>query len=205
MNYKKSPTKAKGNSFQYGENDLTRSCRVFLFIMSDSKLVQIAFIDAASCLPPPFYLPRCHSVRNYSCRRCCCCICPFLSHFAQIRAHGRRDLPVIFWVFMKSLPHFSKQSKNVRSPGLRGVPVDPHIATPEMKTKGTTASRKYHQHIIFWCQHRRAKESRGSSGDGGILTAAVGKGSSLIQDSAGGEIYSICRGFSDFFLKLRDV
>lgn len=30
--------------------------------MSDLKLVQIAFIDAASSLPPPFYLLRCHSV-----------------------------------------------------------------------------------------------------------------------------------------------
>lgn len=49
---------------QYCGNDLISSCKVFLFIMSDSKLVQIAFIDAASHLPPPFYLLRCHSVRK---------------------------------------------------------------------------------------------------------------------------------------------
>lgn len=183
MNWKNFPKKAKGNSFQYGENNLTRSCEVFLFIMSDSKLVQIAFIDAASRLPPPFYIPRCHSVRNYSCRRCCAR--PFPSHFAQIRAHGRRDLLAIFWVFMKSLPHFSKQSKNVRSSGLRGVPADPHVANPEMKTKGTTASRKYHQHIIFWCQHRRAKESRCSSGNGGDPDGGRGREGLLSHSGLG--------------------
>lgn len=76
--------------------------------MSDSKLVQIAFIDAASYLPPPFYLLWCHSVGKKS---CCCCICSFPSHFTQIRAHGRRDLLAIFWVFMKTLPHFQSRKK----------------------------------------------------------------------------------------------
>lgn len=76
--------------------------------MSDSKLVQIAFIDAASYLPPPFYLLWCHSVGKIS---CCCCICSFPSHFTQIRAHGRRDLLAIFWVFMKTLPHFQSRNK----------------------------------------------------------------------------------------------
>lgn len=94
--------------FQYCDNDLLSSCKVFLFIMSDSKLVQIAFIDAASYLPPPFYLLWCHSVGKKS---CCCCICSFPSHFTQIRAHRRRDLLAIFWVFMKTLPHFQSAKK----------------------------------------------------------------------------------------------
>lgn len=84
-------------------------CKVFLFIMSDSKLVKIAFIDAASYLPPPFYLLWCHSVGGK--KSCCCWICSFPSHFTQIRAHGRRDLLAIFWVFMKTLPHFQSRKK----------------------------------------------------------------------------------------------
>ena len=59
----------------------------------------------------------CHSVKKNSCR---CSTGPFPSHFAQIRAHGRRDLLAILWVFMKSLPHFQSR-KNVRSFGFRGV------------------------------------------------------------------------------------
>lgn len=46
---------------QYCGNDLLSSCKVFLFIMSDSKLVHIAFMDAASYLPPPFYLLWCQN------------------------------------------------------------------------------------------------------------------------------------------------
>lgn len=42
-------------------------------------------------------------------KSCCCCICHFPSHFTQIRAHGRRDLLAIFWVFMKLLPHFQSR------------------------------------------------------------------------------------------------
>ena len=49
---------------QYCRNDLLSSCKVFLFIMSDSKLVQIAFIDAASHLPPPLHLLWCHPARG---------------------------------------------------------------------------------------------------------------------------------------------
>ena len=53
--------------FQYCGNELQSSCKVFLFIMSDLKLVKIAFIDAASSLPPPFYLLWSHSL--------CVCVC----------------------------------------------------------------------------------------------------------------------------------
>lgn len=51
----------KAEKIQYCENDVLSSCKVFLFIVSDLKLVQIAFIDAASYLPP-FNLLWCHSV-----------------------------------------------------------------------------------------------------------------------------------------------
>lgn len=34
---------------------------MFVFITGDFKLVRSSFIDAASRLPPPFNLPRCHS------------------------------------------------------------------------------------------------------------------------------------------------
>lgn len=42
---------------------------------------------------------------------CCLYICSFPSHFSQIRAHGRRDLLAIFWVFVKTLPHFQSRKK----------------------------------------------------------------------------------------------
>lgn len=107
--FKKMPTKPR--KIQYCENDLLSSCKVFLFIVSDLKLVQIAFIDAASYLPP-FNLLWCHSVVCESEKKSCCCwICSFPSHFTQIQAHGRRDLLVIFWVFMKALPHFHGREK----------------------------------------------------------------------------------------------
>lgn len=131
--------------FQYRENELLSSCKVFLFIMSDSKLVQIAFIDAVSCLPPPFYLLWCHSEGGK--KSCCRYICSFPSHFSQIRARGRWDLLAIFCVFMKTLPHFQSR-KNVRSFAFRGVRRSAyHISRNENKRHDHFEN--CHQHIML--------------------------------------------------------
>lgn len=82
---------------------------------------------------------------------------PFLLIFTQIRAHGRRDLLAIFWVFMKTLPHF--QSRKNRALICVSWRVCSRIRiitiSPEMKTKGTTTSnKKCHQHIMLYiCMH----------------------------------------------------
>lgn len=65
-------------------------------------------MDAASRLPPPFYLLWCHCEGKCS---CCRCTRSFPSHFSQIWAHGRRDLLAIFWVFVETLPHFQSQKE----------------------------------------------------------------------------------------------
>lgn len=131
--------------FQYCGNDLLSSCKVFLFITSDSKLVQIAFIDAASYLPPPFYLLWCHSVRgNYA----AVAFAPFLLILLK---SGPRD-DETFLPFSGSLwKRFLIFKAEKTSTHLRFVAsTDPHITYPEMKTKGTTTSKKCHQHIILY-------------------------------------------------------
>lgn len=133
---------------QYCGNDLLSSCKVFLFIMSDSKLAQIAFIDAASSLPPPFHLLWCHSVGK---------IFMLLLHllllsFSFYSNPGPRTTrpSCHFLGLCENASSFSKQKKT--SAHLRFVAfTDPHITYPEMKTqKATTTSKKCHQHIILY-------------------------------------------------------
>lgn len=169
------------NIFQYCGNDLLSSCKVFLFIMSDSKLVQIAFIDAASYLPPPFYLLWCHSV----------CVCGGGNHAAVAFApfllillkSGPTDdetfLPFSGSLWKRFL--IFKAEKNVRSFAFRCVH---RSAYPEMKTKGTTTSKKCHQHIILYAtpadEVRQLQDVRPCQPRPG--------GFSLIQTRTGGEI-----------------
>lgn len=125
--------------------------------MSDLKLVQIAFIDAAtSYLPPPFNLLWCHSVGGREKKSCCCCVCSFPSHFTQIQAHGRRDLLAIFWVFMKTLPHFQSRKKRP----LVCVSLRPQIRIshiPKWKQKARPLPKKIVISRSYCTQHRRMR------------------------------------------------
>lgn len=142
---KKSP-KAEKKIFQYCGNDLLSSCKVFLFIRSDSKLVQIAFIDAASYLPPPFHLLWCHSVG----KKIMLLLHLLLSFSFYSNPGPRTTRPSCHFLGLyENASSFSKH-KNT-SAHLRFVAsTDPHITYPETTTKGTTASKKCHQHIILY-------------------------------------------------------
>lgn len=167
--------------FQYCGNDLISSCKVFLFIMSDSKLVQIAFIDAASHLPPPFYLLRCHSVREKN-NHAAVAFAPFLLILLK---SGPTD-DETFLPFSGSLWNrflIFKAEKTSAHLGFVAL-ADPHITYPDMKTKGTTTSKKCHQHIILWAtpaaEVRQLQDVRPcQSWPGGF---------SLIHTQTGGEI-----------------
>lgn len=140
--------------FQYCGNDLISSCKVFLFIMSDLKLVQIAFIGAASHLPP---------------------VLPPLVSFCKIskkKKSGKKEneimlllhLPLSFSFYSNPGPRttrpschflglyeiassFSNRKKTSAHLGFVAF-TDPHITYPDMKTKGTTTSKRCHQHIL---------------------------------------------------------
>lgn len=177
------PPKAK-NIFQYCGNDLLSSCKVFLFIMSDSKLVQIAFIDAASYLPPPFYLLWCHSVwRGGGERKKFMLLLHLLLSFSFYSNPGPRTTrpSCHFLGLYENASSFSKQKKT--SAHLRFV-ADPHITYPEMKTKGTTTSKKCHQHIMLYAtpadEVRQLQDVRPCQPRPGRF--------SLIQACTGGEI-----------------
>lgn len=141
------------NIFQYCGNDLLSSCKVFLFIMSDSKLVQIAFIDAASYLPPPFYLLWCHSV----------CVCGggimlllhLLLSFSFYSNPGPRTTrpSCHFLGLYENASSFSKQKKT--SAHLRFVAfTDPHI--PKWKQKARPLPKNV-INISYCMQHRRMR------------------------------------------------
>lgn len=116
--------------------------------MSDSKLVQIAFIDAASHLPPPFYLLWCHSVGGGKKNHAAVAFAPFLLILLK---SGPTD-DETFLPFSGSLLNrflIFKAEKTSAHLGFVAF-TDPRLARPDMKTKGTTASKKCHQHIIFY-------------------------------------------------------
>lgn len=140
--------KKKKKICQYCGNDLLSSCKVFLFIMSDSKLGQIAFIDAASSLPPPFHLPWCHSVGE----KIMLLLHLLLLSFSFYSNPGPRTTrpSCHFLGLCENASSFSKQKKT--SAHLRFVAfTDPQITYPEMKTqKAATTSKKCHQHIILY-------------------------------------------------------
>lgn len=110
-------------------------------MISDSKLVPIAFIDVASrlqLLPPPlvsFCEGKDHAV--------VAALAPFLLILLKSGAHEqRRDLAVIFEVSKETLPHFfPPQSSSIKVCSGEALVVDPHIAYPETKTKGTMTSQ----------------------------------------------------------------
>lgn len=105
--------------------------------MSDSKLVHIAFTDAAVNLPPPFCLLWCHSVEIFM------LLLHLLLSFSFYSNPGpRTSRPSCHFLGLyENASSFSEQKKGVRSFAFGGV-TDPHITYPEMKTKGTTTSKK---------------------------------------------------------------
>lgn len=112
---------------------------------------------------------------------CCCCICSFPSHFAQIRAQGRRDLLAIFWVFMKTLPHFQSR-KNVHSFAFRCVHWSAyHISRNENKRHDHFQKMSSTYHIV--CN----TGGWGEAAPGCETLSAVTGGFSLIQTYTGGE------------------
>lgn len=124
-------------------------------------------MDAVSYLPPPFYLLWCHSLvggkkKNHA------AVVAFAPFLLILLKSGPTDdetfLPFSgsLWkrfLIFKSRKKKKKKKKHHSSAHLRLRPrTDPHITYPEMKTKGTTTSKKKcHQHIIFVCNSRRMR------------------------------------------------
>lgn len=157
-------SKPEKKIFQYCGNELQSSCKVFLFIMSDLKLVKIAFIDAASYLPPPFYLLWCHSL--YVWRRvnvhAAVAFAPFLLILLK---SGPTDVET-FLPFSGSLWKrflIFTAEKKVHSFAFRGD--SQRSAYPEMKTKGTTTSKKMSSTYHTVCNTRRMKKEKGEGGE----------------------------------------
>lgn len=124
--------------------------------MSDLKLVQIAFIDAAtSYLPPPFNLLWCHSVGGR--KKIMLLLCLLLSFSFYSNPGPRTTRPSCHFLGLyENASSFSKQKKT--SARLRFVAsTDPHITYPEMKTKGTTTSKKIVISRSYCTQHRRMR------------------------------------------------
>lgn len=74
----------------------------------------------------------------------------FCSNPGPPRMTRRRPCCHFRGLYIKTLPHFHKST--IKTVGSFEALVDPHIAYPPMKTKGTIASKKCHQH---YCMHRR--------------------------------------------------
>lgn len=123
-------------------------------MISDSKLVPIAFIDVASrlLLPPPlvsFCEGKDHAVSA--------ALAPFLLISLKSGAHEqRRDLVVIFEVSKETLPHFFFQGssiKTVRVHARRLRILKSHI--PKQNTKGTSTSHPQNVINISYCMCSR--------------------------------------------------
>lgn len=118
-------------------------------MISDSKLVPIAFIDVASrlLLPPPlvsFCEGKAHAVAA--------AFAPFLLISLKSGAHEqRRDLVVIFEVSKETLPHFFLLRAAAASKPSVFLLVDPQIAYPESNTKGTSTSHPRNIINISYC------------------------------------------------------
>lgn len=101
---------------------------------------------------------------------------------------------------------FQSRAKTSARPGSVASPRIRMSQTPEWKQKARPLAENIINISFSGANTGGRRRADAAPGMGGILTAAaVVKDSSLIQDSAGGEIYSTCRGFSVFFLKLHDA
>lgn len=143
------PKKKKSSQFC----DLLSSGRVSVSMISDSKLVPIAFIDVASrlLLPPPlvsFCEGKDHAVSA--------ALAPFLLISLKSGAHEqRRDLVVIFEVSKETLPHFFFQGSSIKTVRVHARRLRIlKIAYPETKHKRHKhfPPPKYYQHIILYVQ-----------------------------------------------------
>lgn len=148
---KKSP-KAEKKSFNIMETICCRAAKYFCSLGATQNLSR-----SPSLMLRLIYLHRFTSfgVILWGRKSCCCCICSFPSHFTQIRAHGRRDLLAIFWVFMKTLPHFqSTKTRPLICVSLRPRIRISHIPRRQQKARPLP---KNVINISYCMQHRRMR------------------------------------------------